>query len=307
MSSASRRTLLASPDLNQQKKLAKELLRAFRGGDHEAVARVRAQLPDKRVVSLANAQFVLAREYGFASWRELKQHIEQLTLEALPPIEQFRKAVQRRDASALGRVLEQHEAARSAINEPIFGFDSPALVAVSADDVERVDVLLQFGADPNRRSSWWAGGFHPLHGARGAVAERLLAAGAVPDACTAANLDRPELLARILADDPARVHERGGDGKTPLHFARSERVVDLLLAAGADPDARDIDHRSTPAQWMLDTDPAEARNNLARYLIAGRVCGHLPGGCARTHRLCARLARAGLRSVSALCLRSERW
>ena len=33
MSSAFRRTLPARPDLDQQKKLAKELLRAFRAGD----------------------------------------------------------------------------------------------------------------------------------------------------------------------------------------------------------------------------------------------------------------------------------
>jgi ankyrin repeat protein len=84
----------------------------------------------------------------------------------------------------------------------------------------------------------------------------------VPDACAAAQLDRPDLLAGILRDDPSRVHERGGDGQTPLHFARSRQVVDMLLAAGADPDARDIDHRSTPAEWMIDR-----RIEVARYLV----------------------------------------
>jgi ankyrin repeat protein len=82
-----------------------------------------------------------------------------------------------------------------------------------------------------------------------------MAAGSVPDACAAANLDRPDLLSALIAEDPDRVHERGGDGKMPLHFARSRRVVDLLLAAGADPDARDIDHRSTAAEWMIGDSP----------------------------------------------------
>jgi ankyrin repeat protein len=101
-------------------------------------------------------------------------------------------------------------------------------------------------------SSWWGGGFHALHGATPAVAERLLAAGAIPDACAAAHLDRADLLERMLAEHPARVHERGGDGQMPLHFAsRSRRVVDLLLEAGADIDARDVDHRSTAAEWMI--------------------------------------------------------
>jgi hypothetical protein len=108
-----------------------------------------------------------------------------------------------------------------------------------------------------------------LYSASPAVAERLLAAGAVPDACAAAHLDRPELLERMLVEDPARVHERGGDGQMPLHFARSRRVVDMLLRAGADIDARDIDHRSTAAEWMLgDVDtPDKSRLDLARYLV----------------------------------------
>jgi ankyrin repeat protein len=267
MSSAFRRTLPARPDLEQQRKLAKDLLRAFRGGDHEAVARVRAELPDKQSISLGDAQFVLAREYDFANWRELTSEIANRVTGSLSPIEQFKKAIRDRDAKALRRVLARHQEARAIINDPIFGFDSPALVSVADNGIEMVDVLLEFGADPNRRSSWWAGGFHPLHSARGAIAERLLAAGAIPDACAAANLDRAELLAEMLTKDPARVHERGGDGKTPLHFARSRRVADLLLGAGADPDARDVDHRSTPAEWMLGDDSDDTRLELAKYLV----------------------------------------
>jgi ankyrin repeat protein len=95
----------------------------------------------------------------------------------------------------------------------------------------------------------------------------LIAAGAIPDACAAAHLDRPDLLARMIAEDPARVHERGGDGQTPLHFATSRAVVDLLLDAGADIDARDVDHRSTPAEWMLDQKRGAGRFDLARYLV----------------------------------------
>jgi hypothetical protein len=63
------------------------------------------------------------------------------------------------------------------------------------------------------------------------------------------------------------VHERGGDGQTPLHFATSRRVIDLLLAAGADVDARDVDHRSTAAEWMLDGTKGAGRYDLANYLV----------------------------------------
>lgn len=268
MSAQFRQTLPSHPDLDQQRKLAKELLRAFRDGNADARARIRDQLPDKASIVLADAQFVLAREYGFANWAELSQHIAARSTSARTPEEEIRSAFQKRDAPAIRRLLAQHVELRARLNDPVFGFDSPAIVAFAGDeDPAIIDVLLEFGADPNRRSNWWAGPFHALHGASKAAAERLLAAGAVPDACAAAHLDRPELLARMLEQDPTRVHERGGDGQTPLHFARSREVIDLLLAAGADIDARDIDHRATPAQWMLAGQRGVGRYQLAGYLV----------------------------------------
>lgn len=182
------------------------------------------------------------------------------------PEEQFRAAFARRDAVAVRELLAAHPEFRARINDPVFPFNSPAIVAFAAD-LPMVEVLLEAGADPNRRSGWWAGGFHALYSATPETADRLIAAGATPDACAAAHLDRPELLARLIAEDPARVHERGGDGQTPLHFARSRAVVDLLLAAGADIDARDVDHRGTAAEWMLDRRRGAGRFELARYLV----------------------------------------
>ena len=184
--------------------------------------------------------------------------------------ERFRRAVQHHDTDELRRLVPFRDELKSVIDAPAFSFDSPALVhIVGSGDVAIVDALLALGADPNRRSSWWAGGFHPLHAADGAVAERLLEAGAIPDACAAARLDRIDLLRSILDADPSRVHERGGDGQTPLHFARSRAVADLLLEAGADIDATDRDHRATPAQWMLGDahDPEKSRLDLARHLV----------------------------------------
>lgn len=183
------------------------------------------------------------------------------------PEELIRSAFHRRDFAALRRLFIEHPQLRHRLDEPIFAFDAPAIVAHSAD-LPMVELLLELGADPNAKSEWWAGGFHALHGATPDTAERLIAAGAVPDACAAAHLDRPDLLKRLLADDPARVHERGGDGQTPLHFARSRRVADLLLNAGADIDARDVDHRATPAEWMLERARGAGRYDLAAYLVA---------------------------------------
>jgi ankyrin repeat protein len=265
-----RRTLPPRPNLEQQKKLAKNLIAGFRRGDAEALERVHAELPDKKLIRLADAQYVLAREYGFTSWRDLTDRIEELVANELPLTERFKRAVQSGDAKALRAMRPQLAKLRTIVNKPVFAFDSPALTSVAGNgDVELVDALLDLGADPNLRSSWWAGGFHPLYSASGEVADHLLSAGAIPDACAAAHLDRADLLATMIAANPSLVHERGGDGQTPLHFARSRKVVDLLLSAGADIDARDIDHRSTPAEWMLPgaDDPKKSRIDVAKYLV----------------------------------------
>ena len=72
-------------NLEQQKKQARELLRAIRAGSAEALARLRgrhlrwANADDRTVrqdVALHDAQFVIAREQGFASWTKLKSYAE---------------------------------------------------------------------------------------------------------------------------------------------------------------------------------------------------------------------------------------
>src|ERR1700694_3212801 len=186
MSSPLARSLPSRPDPSQQKKLAKELLKAFESGDSEARARVRAVLPDKRQITLSDAQLVLAREYGFTNGAALKQHIEASVQPAFS-LERVHDAFGRRDAGTVRMLFEKYPELRARINDPLFAFDSPAIVTF-ADDLAMVDVLLDFGADPNRRSDWWAGGFHSLYSETGAAAERLIAAGAIADACAAGAL-----------------------------------------------------------------------------------------------------------------------
>ena len=55
------------------RKQAKKLVRQFAAGDSSALARVRAQLPASvPPLSLRDAQLVLAREFGFAGWQDLR-------------------------------------------------------------------------------------------------------------------------------------------------------------------------------------------------------------------------------------------
>jgi uncharacterized protein len=65
--------LPARPDLGQLRNQAKDLLRAARDGDGEAIARIRT-VSDQLI--LAAAQLSVAREYGFASWPKLKREVE---------------------------------------------------------------------------------------------------------------------------------------------------------------------------------------------------------------------------------------
>ncbi|MDQ6664292.1 MAG: hypothetical protein M3Z23_07845, partial [Acidobacteriota bacterium] len=57
--------------------------------------------------------------------------------------------------------------------------------------------------------------------------------------------------ADLFRTDPSQVHAKGGDGCTPLHFARDIGTAQFLLDHGADINARDDDHNSTPAQWRI--------------------------------------------------------
>jgi hypothetical protein len=61
------------------RKQAKKLVRRFAAGDPDALARVNAQLPTLIVpLSLRDAQLVLAREYGFAGWHDLRAAVLRL-------------------------------------------------------------------------------------------------------------------------------------------------------------------------------------------------------------------------------------
>ena len=71
--------------LEQQKKRAKDLLRALRSNDGNAIARLQRHLPEclsgERGPHLHEAQQVIARENGFRKWTDLKAHIDRIAIE----------------------------------------------------------------------------------------------------------------------------------------------------------------------------------------------------------------------------------
>jgi hypothetical protein len=61
------------PDLDQLRRQARELHRDAEGGDAAALRRLR---PVSDKITLSTAQLALAREYGFPSWRTLREEVE---------------------------------------------------------------------------------------------------------------------------------------------------------------------------------------------------------------------------------------
>src|SRR5262249_29986304 len=212
-------------------------------------------------LTLSGAQLVIAREYGFPSWPKLKAYVDSLALETADPIDQLRMALSSGDAERARQLLKRYPELRAMINEPIGPFDPPAIV--NARSREMIDVLLAQGADINAKSRWWAGGFGILHGAKPAdLVAVAIERGATVDVHAAAHLGMLDRLRELIEADPELVHARGGDGQMPLHFAKTIEIAAYLLDHGADIDARDVDHESTPAQYMLDH-----RVDVARYLV----------------------------------------
>jgi ankyrin repeat protein len=176
------------------------------------------------------------------------------------PAEELKQALRGDNASVVREILDRLPELKAKINEPIGPFDSPAIV--SARSPEMLEVLLAAGANLNAKSRWWAGGFGLLHGASPELAAYAIRRGAFVDIHAAARLGMLERVRELIASDSQSVHARGGDGQTPLHFASTVDIAACLLDQGAEIDACDVDHESTPAQYMIDD-----RQEVARHLI----------------------------------------
>ena len=180
------------------------------------------------------------------------------------PLEAFKQALNQDNAASVANLLASHPELRERIDEPLMPFDSPPITFVRSRAM--VDVLIHAGADINIKSRWWAGGFGLLHNAKPELARYAIERGAVVDVHAAARLGMLDRLRELVEGDRELLHARGGDGQTPLHFAANVEVAEYLLGAGADMHVRDIDHESTPAQFMSGD-----RIEVARYL-ASRDC-----------------------------------
>ena len=230
-------------DIRQLRIQAKELLRSLQSGETLADGKPLA------APRLADAQLLIARKYGFDSWPKLVDKIETPIL-----IEKLKKAVDDGDDETLEKLLKAKPTLRKHINDPMFHFDAQPILRASrhAQAEKLLPILVRYGADPNIRSKWWAGGFSALDQASGKTVELLLDLGAKFDVWSAAGQGRMDILRELLDKDPTSVNAPGGDGERPLHFAATAEIAELLIARGADLEQRDVDHEGTPIQYQVN-------------------------------------------------------
>ena len=256
----------------QHEESADSLLSAFHAGDADAIDRVHKHLPQVKngtredaaaiPLTLSEAQTVIAREQGVQSWGELQLALKLEDEDYGEALERFKQLVYAGDAEKLDELLTAHPELKSTLDDPHFWFGSTALI-VAKENMPLVDALLKHGADINATSQWWAGDFHILEVASAEAARHLIERGARVTVHAAAEQGWLDWLESAYKEDPSIVRKLGGDGKTPLHYASDPAVIDWLLERGADLEARDFDHESTPLQWHL----GERDYDTARALI----------------------------------------
>ena len=226
--------------LENLKKQAKSLLKSVRDNDGAALERIAPYVKNTTNFKLNDAQLVISRELGFASWARLKTFLVESVgafvaaanngdidvasamLAREPRLAQAPRALFR--AAAMGkidvvRLLVEHGAdVNAATVEDSSYVGTPLLAATEMlnEAPDTVALLLELGADPNLE----AGGETPLHMAMATyarspdkhnVVELLLDAGAThdqPEAVMAIHRGRIDLLTGLLDADPELVHQR---------------------------------------------------------------------------------------------------
>ncbi|HTX74718.1 MAG TPA: ankyrin repeat domain-containing protein [Terracidiphilus sp.] len=165
------RPLPARANLEQLRKQAKALLKGHQSASPAALARIREHhpryrgLPDTAVASarftLADAQLVLAHEYGFQSWAKLKAEValRRPDTSLAEHVAGLRDAAGRGDLARLNALLDAHpeiidepggQGVRTALHQAVFGKSEAA-----------VRLLLERGANPNVRCE--GDNAYPLH------------------------------------------------------------------------------------------------------------------------------------------------
>ena len=158
------RDLPARPSLDSLRKQAKKLARDAAAGNHEALARIHAQLP-RATLPLSNrdAQLAIAREYGFAGWADLTAEVEKRLGHGLEwAASQAKVAIYKQDHERLRALLTEYPALaawRGENGQTLL--DSTTSYAMDCSDPERertytrpvaAEMLIDAGATVDRKT-----------------------------------------------------------------------------------------------------------------------------------------------------------
>jgi hypothetical protein len=287
--SLSARSLPARATLEHLKSQAKQRLRTMRS--HDSAAR------------LSEAQLLVARDYGFPSWRKMKSYVEALNDVG----ERLVKAVVDSDLKTIREVLDRHPELVKANTEidqrgliPVNYAGAPAKprkmltlqllhLAIVGGKIDVLRLLIERGADLNVRN---ADGRLPLHDCfelnHDDFTTILLEAGAVVDVCAAAAYGMNDRLREILASHREDANDLR-TGNSPLGWAaygRQPQSAKILLQYGAVVDRAPYDRKAwQPAAMVASKDVArvllehgadpnwrdEEGNTPIHYVIRSRI------------------------------------
>jgi ankyrin repeat protein len=260
-----------APNIDWLRKEAKRSLEELRKANPDA--------------KLADAQFDLAKKYGFSSWRALKAHIDSLSVEG-----RLFDAAKKGDVVNLAALLDEHPEKINARNKP-YGH-TLLHMAASEGQLAIVDLLLKRGLDVNAREKgdntcamhwaaaggyldivrrladaggdvvgdgddhmlgvigWaccWESGDDAIHRA---VADFLVSRGARHHIYSAISLNLADEVRRIVSADPSMLNSRmsrNENNQMPLHYAvRKNRPQMVALLLDLGADPLAVDGSGMP-------------------------------------------------------------
>ncbi len=322
------------PDLGQLRREAEDLLRAARGGDAPALARLAAVSPTPSTATLATAQLAIVREIGFASWARLEAEVERRAILDHADVDRLsalladqpaaaREALEHwcdhpRGAHPLGYVaMLRYDTAEGvwrdvpgtaamarvllAAGAPVEGEpgapETPLITAASYGDAEVACVLVDAGADLEATAAPTSGG---VPGGTALVHAAVFGMTAVVDVLVAAGARVPDLVQAAAAGDVTGL--LGPDSpeqeriRALVMAADHQRlpVIDQLVAAGTPVDGVD----EVWGRHPLRTAAANGRPAAVRRLLALGADPTLRDPDGRTPLDLCRSSRSGHRDPS---------
>ena len=211
------------------------------------------------MLPVLTARAAVAYGYGFSTWDDLVSAYRSQDLVSFETVHRFSKAIistylsySHGDVTPVRNLFDELPEAKRLVDMHMTRFDeTPLCAAAIQGNFELADLLLGCGADPNRKSEIWAGGYAPIDYGTDQMADFLISRGAVLTIHAAARLGRISNLRRMIATDPKCVHARGATGQTPLHRAKTVEICAMLLNAGAELETLDYQYSATPAAFSF--------------------------------------------------------